>query len=347
MNKFRLILLLAVVSMISFGFIKTAEWASIEYTPLAEVEKLAVTDVEHALGEALPNHYLKSFDKELANVGEQLITQGKADYKEHSGKIISSYFNCTDCHNLVKETEELTNLDPQDRLDYVVKNDLPFTAGSTFFGIYNRSKFYNDDYYKKYGDLVNNAKDTLANAVQLCAEYCASGRKLENWELKAIMHYFKREELRIKDLGLNEQELALIQTALSDEINQQEALTLLQTSYVDRYHATFTGAMPENERAYGANGDPDNGEKIYRSACMYCHENSRVTYLNLNDDVLSGKYLWKHRKGYDDLSIYQVVRWGTYPIIGRKQYMPLYPKEKMSDKQLEDLMAYIKKLAKK
>ena len=80
---------------------------------------------------------------------------------------------------------------------------------------------------------------------------------------------------------------------------------------------------------------------------MFCHENSRVTYLNLDADVLSGQYLWKHREGYDDLSIYQVVRWGTYPITGRKQYMPLYTKEKMSDDQLEDLMAYIKKIANK
>lgn len=347
MNKKRLIFLLVVFSTLSYGFIKSAKWNTFSYSQVDEIEKLPVAEVEHALGDDLPIHYMKSFDEELAKVGEQLITQGKANYKEHNGKLISPYFNCTDCHNLVKEADDITNLDQQVRLDYLSANNLPFTAGSTFFGIYNRTKFYNDDYYKKYGDLVIDAKDTLANAVQLCAEYCASGRKLESWELNAVMNYFKREELRISDLGLNRSEIDLLEMALEKEVNEKEALTLLKTSYIDRYHATFTGAMPENQRKYGSEGDADNGEKIYESACMYCHKNSRVTYLNLTDDVLSGKYLWKHRKGYDDLSVYQVVRWGTYPIIGRKQYMPLYPKEKMSNKQLEDLMAYIKKLANK
>lgn len=347
MNNFRLFVLFFIAVMVSFGFIVNRDNSVSTITPMAEINELSVSDVEHAFGKERPIHYMKSYDEELANVGEQLIKEGKANYDGNNGKLISPYFNCTDCHNLVKETQDITNLDPQDRLEYLSKNNLPFTSGSTFFGIYNRSKYYNDDYYKKYGDLVTDAKDTLQNAIQLCAEYCASGRKLESWELNAIMHYFKKNELKIRDLGLENNELKLLETALNEEINQNEALTLLQTSYVDRYHATFTGAMPENEREYGENGDPKNGEKIYQSACMYCHENSRVTYLDLNNDVLSGKYLWKHRKGYDDLSIYQVVRWGTYPITGRKQYMPLYPKEKMSNQQLEDLMAYIKKLANK
>jgi len=340
-----LVFLLSV--MISFGFILKSNENTSEITLIDEVERLSVTEVEHALGAPLPNHYMKNYDEELAKIGEQLITEGKANYNGEKGKVISPYFNCTDCHNLVKETEDITNLNPQDRLDYAVGNDLPYTAGSTFFGIYNRSKYYNGDYDKKYGDLVIDARDTLENAIQLCAEYCASGRKLVPWELEAIMHYYKKNELEVADLGLTNQEMKLVNTALNREINQEEALTLLQTSYVNRYPATFTGAMPENKRSYGSKGNPENGEKIYRSACMFCHENSRVTYLNLTDDVLSGQYLWNHREGYDDLSVYQVARWGTYPITGRKQYMPLYTKEKMSDDQLEDLMAYIKKIANK
>jgi mono/diheme cytochrome c family protein len=45
--------------------------------------------------------------------------------------------------------------------------------------------------------------------------------------------------------------------------------------------------------------------------------------------------------------LYQIVRYGTYAKTGRKQYMPLYTKEKMSDEQLNDLVAYIKKTAEK
>jgi mono/diheme cytochrome c family protein len=290
---------------------------------------------------------MKDFDPELAKTGEQLIKKGKASYKGKNGSLISSYFNCTDCHNLVKETENITDLDPQHRLDYLVKNGLPYTAGSTFFGIYNRTNYYNDDYDKKYGDLVIDARDTLENAIQLCAEYCASGRPLVDWELNAIMHYYKSTELKIKDLNLSSEELSKVESSLKGNKPNKEALEILQSSYINAYAATFTGAKAESQRKYGEGGDVENGKKIYESGCMYCHENSRVTFLNLNDDVLSGQYLWKHRKGYDDLSIYQVVRWGTYPIVGRQQYMPLYTKEKMSNEQLEDLMSYIKELANK
>lgn len=314
---------------------------------IQQLEQFAVMEVEKKLGKVVPPHYMDAYDQELANIGEELIKKGKSSFNGKSGKLISAYFNCTDCHNLVRESEDLTNLDPQDRLDYLTNRNLPFTAGSTFFGIYNRTSFYNDDYYKKYGDLVNDAKDSLANSIQLCAEYCASGRPLEQWELDAILHYYKREELKIAELGLSSKELRIVSDALDKNDDQQKALEILNSHYVKKYGATFTGAMPEHKRKYGEGGDVINGEKLYKSACMYCHENVRVTYLDLDDDVLSGKYLWNHKEGYDDLSVYQVIRWGTYPIAGRQQYMPLYPKEKMSDKQLEDLMAYIKKLANK
>ena len=344
-KSFLLLLLVSVI--VSLGFMLNQKRIKVLVESVHELDSLSVVSVEHQFGEPLPNHYMGKYDADLAEIGAQLIHEGKASYGDKNGKLISSYFKCTDCHNLVKETAKLTNLDPQDRLDYLVENGLPFTAGSTFFGIYNRSTYYNDDYYKKYGSLVNAAKDTLANAIQLCAEYCASGRKLVDWELNAILHYFKKYELRLRDLNLSDNQKEIILKALQEDKNQAEALEIIKGKYVHRYGATFTGAKIEKERGYGENGDIENGEKIYKAACMYCHENARVTYLDLNDDVLSGKFLWKHRKGYDDLSIYQVVRWGTYPIAGRKQYMPLFPKEKMSDKQLEDLMAYIKKLAKK
>jgi len=340
-------LIVVLIGIGSYGFVIQQENSTTATVPIKKLGEFTVTDLELALGGDQPQHYLKKFDDSLARVGEKLIREGKADYKEHKGKLISPYFNCTDCHNLQKEQKVITNKNPQDRLDYLTNNDMPFTAGSTFYGIYNRSSFYNGDYYKKYGSLVDNAKDTLANAVQLCAEYCASGRPLKDWELNAIMHYYKREELRIEDLHLSRKERTVIENAVNQDVNQEEALTLIKTKYVHQYGATFTGAMNENKRLYGANGDPRNGEKIYREACMFCHENARVTYLELNDDVLSGRYLWRNKEGYDDESIYQVIRWGTYPITGRKQYMPLYTKEKMSNEQLEDLMAYIKELAQK
>lgn len=346
--KNNIVFILILASLVGFGFIYGTSSEVKQIVALStQIEEQNVADIELALGGEKSNHYMNEFDQELAEVGEKLIKEGKASYNGKNGSIISSHFNCTDCHNLVKETESITDLDPQHRLDYLVENELPYTPGSTFFGIYNRSNYYNDDYDKKYGDLVIDARDTLENAIQLCAEYCASGRPLVDWELNAIMHYYKSTELKIKDLGLSKAELSQVQTAVESGKKMKEALEVLKSHYVSEYGATFTGAKGESDRKYGEGGDVENGKKIYESGCMYCHGNSRVTFLNLNDDVLSGNYLWKHRKGYDDLSVYQVVRWGTYPIVGRQQYMPLYTKEKMSKDQLEDLMSYIKELANK
>jgi mono/diheme cytochrome c family protein len=345
--KNNILFLLIVSSVIGYGFIYNTSFEKEKIIALSsEIESQNLVDIEIAIGGERPNHYMKDFDPELAKAGELLIKEGKASYNGKNGSIISPYFNCTDCHNLVKETESLTDLDPQHRLDYLVKNKLPYTPGSTFYGIYNRTSFYNDDYDKKYGALVIDARDTLENAIQLCAEYCASGRPLVDWELNAIMHYYKSHELKIKDLNLSNSELTEIKSSVKNNQSNKKVLEALQAKYIQAYGATFTGAKSEANRKYGEGGDVENGKKIYESGCMYCHKNKRVTFLNLDDDVLSGKYLWSHRKGYDDLSIYQVVRWGTYPIIGRQQYMPLYTKEKMSDQQLEDLMSYVKELAK-
>ena len=105
--------------------------------------------------------------------------------------------------------------------------------------------------------------------------------------------------------------------------------------------------MDRNARPYGEGGDAENGKLIYKKACMFCHQNKRVTYLHLDDGKLSGRFLWRNRKKYSDQSIYQIVRHGTYSKTGRKQYMPHYTKEKMSDAQLNDLVAYIKQIAKR
>jgi mono/diheme cytochrome c family protein len=40
-------------------------------------------------------------------------------------------------------------------------------------------------------------------------------------------------------------------------------------------------------------------------------------------------------------SIYEIVRKGTYSMPGAVPYVPDYPKEKLSDQQIEDLVNYI------
>jgi mono/diheme cytochrome c family protein len=339
-------LLFGLVLLISlfYSFIREGIYAK---SSIADVSSESVMDVLIALGKEQPYFYMEKHDDELAQIGEELITKGQATYKGKRGKRISSYFQCTDCHSLKKETISLNDNSPDARLSYAIENKEPFYPGSTLHGLYNREKFYNDDYFKKYGELVFAANDSIENAIQLCAEYCASGRPLNDWELEAMMHYFKREELKMSELGLSNQEIQKIKNDLVSKRESSSLVELIESKYMQRFPASFTGTMNEEDRKYGEEGNALRGEKIYELSCMFCHGNSRVTNLDLGKDVLSGQYLWNNRKGYDDHSVYQVVRWGTYPKTGRQQYMPLYTKERMTDDQINDLMAYINILTNK
>lgn len=291
---------------------------------------------------------MSSFDEGKAKMGEDLILKGRTIRNGKKSKKISSFFVCTDCHNLGQEFADLGSQDASARLDFSKNNYIPFLPGSTFYGIYNRTSFYNDDYVKKYGDLVTNARDTLQNSVQLCAKYCSSGRYLVDWELDAIMHYYKKNELKIKDLDLDAETLKKIGDLKSmDQDGKDVILDVLNHSHVTGYNAKFLSTMDVNKRKFGEGGNVENGKLIYNKSCLHCHANKRVTYLNLDNDKLSAKMFVKNLKNYKDKSLYQIIRYGTYAKFGRKQYMPMYTEQKMSDEQLNDLVAYIKQLAEK
>lgn len=293
-------------------------------------------------------HSLERHDEAKAKMGEELILTGRTTYNDKKSKRISSYFVCTDCHNLTNEFSSANSQDSEDRLKVAVQKGLPFLPGSTFWGIYNRTSFYNGDYVKKYGEMVIGARDSLSNAIQLCAEYCSSGRVLEGWEVEAIIHYFKKNELRLKDITITENDYKNLLYYQKLKPEEKVRLTkVVRDGFVQGYNATFLNPIPTNERKYGEGGNAERGKQIYNESCLHCHGGKRLTYLNLGNDKLSGRMFYRNLKNYSDRSLYQIVRYGTYSKTGRKQYMPLYTKEKMSDEQLNDLVAYIKILAKK
>lgn len=90
-----------------------------------------------------------------------------------------------------------------------MKHQLPFLPASTFYDEYNKRHWYNGDYSKKYGSLVVPTRDTLINAIQLCAVQCSQGRPLENWELRSILHYYKSIEYKMNDLNFTEKGLGI------------------------------------------------------------------------------------------------------------------------------------------
>lgn len=307
----------------------------------------AVEKVLTQLGDPQLNHTITQVDLTKAKMGQDLIFKGFTVRDGKKSKRISTYFVCTDCHNTTREFDDASSESASDRLKYAQENGLPFLPGSTFWGIYNRTSFYNDDYVQKYGDLVDDARNSLPNSVQLCAKYCSSGRYIDDWELEAIMHYFKKNELHLSDLTISDEDKYAIFEGNLTSTQKEELIKAVKGSYRQAYSATFMKTMNKDDRLYGKGGNVENGKYIYEKACMFCHENKRVTYLHLDDGKLSGRFLWRNRKNYTDQSIYQIVRYGTYSKAGRKQYMPHYTKEKMSDEQLNDLVAYIKQIAKR
>jgi len=110
----------------------------------------------------------------------------------------SKHFVCTSCHNTQREDPELTVSDPAARLAYTSDRDLPFLQGTTLFGAVNRDNYYNGDYYKKYGDLVDAARNDVRGAIQLCAVECAQGRSLDEWEVESILAYMWSKELQME-----------------------------------------------------------------------------------------------------------------------------------------------------
>ena len=330
--------------------IVTASFTNIQSRKIfsVNIENVPVDDVLKRLGDNSLLHAMSSFDVEKAKMGEDIIKNGFTVYKGKKSKKISKYFVCTDCHNLKREFTDLSSESTEERLKYATSHSLPFLQGSTFFGIYNRTKFYNGDYKKKYGDLVDDARDSLDNAIQLCAEYCSSGRPMEDWELEAVNHYYKKNELRIKDLNLSadvQEDIGQYQNASADD--QKVLITILKKSYRRFYSATFLPTIPRENRLYGENGNVENGKSIFNKSCLHCHAYKRAANLSLNNEKLTGRMFVKNLENYSDKSLYQIIRWGTYAKSGRKQYMPLYTKEKMSDEQINDLVAYIKQIAQK
>lgn len=257
----------------------------------------------------------------------------------------SKHFVCTSCHNVEREDPDLTVSDPQARLEYVVENKLPFLQGTTLYGAVNRTNFYNDYYIEKYGELVEDAQEDIRGAIKLCAIECAQGRELESWEVESILAYLWEIDLKIGDLNLSEAQQQRIEQALNADAQDAELVDLIKSKYLQASPATFVKPPESRKAGYDLVGDPANGQLIYEASCLHCHENQRYAFFNLDDSALTHKFMTKHIPRYTRYSLYQVGRYGTYPLPGKRAYMPLYTNEKMSNQQMEDLRAYMEKMA--
>jgi len=328
------------IFLISFLVVNDEKASVNKNTPVAEVlKKLGGKSITHQVNSGLK--------RVSAENGRKLFFEGFSESPSgKKSKKQSKHFVCTSCHNTVKEDPDLSVSDPEARLEYAAGNNIPFLQGTTMYGAVNRTSFYNGDYYKKYGDLVDKARDDIRGAIQLCAVECAQGRKLKHWEVESILAYLWTIQFKMGDLNISQNEYETLNAAFDNSTNQEQALELLKGKYLSGSPATFI-APPEDRKKGAENitGNPANGQLIYDLSCKHCHENERYSFYKLDDSQQSFDHLNKHFGKYSRYSTYQVSRWGTSPTAGKKAYMPQYTKERMSKQQLEDLRAYIRKKA--
>lgn len=307
------------------------------------VKETPLGDVLIELGDKKPLHSLSTTPTaEQIKQGRELVTKGKT--KSPNGKMTkrqSLHFVCTDCHNITKENPNNGINSTEDRLKYAMENKIPYLQGTTLYGIVNRKSWYNDDYLKKYGTLVESSRDTMLNAVQLCATVCSQGRAFEDWELNAVNAYLWSIQNKLGDLNLTDTELAQLNNAEKGK-NNQTLIDKLNKKFVSVSHATFLEPMEKEHRKYGEGGNAENGEYIYKKACMHCHKHNGVTDLKLDPAKVTMRMFDKNLKKENDWNLYHIIREGTHPYAGYKPYMPLYTEERMSDAQIEDLISYVK-----
>jgi len=331
-NKLKLILVFTLVVIIS-GM--TLHQSSNNWS-----DETRIYTILEAFGEKLPAHAVKERDEAKIAMGKELIFNGRTiGPNGKKSKFISKFYVCTSCHSPVREDPVLSSFDPEARLKYVAENGMKFLQGSPIYGIANRESWYNDDYVLKYGDLVKPANKSLAEATQLCAKVCSSGRYLEDWELQAILAYFWDNQIRLGDLDLTEGEKEKIMSSAAGD--NQELVQLIKSKYALKSPATFGHAPDDPSKGYALTGRPNKGKLIYELSCRSCHQEGGVAGMPLENNKLAFQKFKRNLDTKSDYNIYEISRHGTYAGQGKPRYMPLYPEERMSNQQLEDLRAYI------
>lgn len=297
----------------------------------------------HDLGQAKQPHETRTFSPEEVKCGEELFKDCRTKNPPQGKKstYITKFYKCTSCHNLQREDPILDKPNPESRLAYVNEHNLPLLQGTTMWGIWNRESFYNGDYEKKYGEWVKAARNSLTESVQLCATACSQGRRLNDWELQAMLAYLQSLQLKLDDVSLSPAERAELLKPAKTASEKQAALTMLRTKYLTLSPANYLETPLDKRKGYNKKGDAANGKLVYDLSCRHCHRANGCSSVILDDSKLVHKQLKRNLFKANHWSLYEIIPHGTKPHEGAKPYMPMYPKERLSEQQVEDLRAYI------
>ena len=308
------------------------------YTPLhAETREPSnkVREVSLALGREAPEHWT---DRALSRVwverGRELYEQGWtiSPFGEKTARQ-SEHFVCAQCHNADREAMPL-KVDADQRLDQLAEARAPLLPGSGLFGVVNRVSWYNGDWASKYGASIARARSDLREAIQLCSVQCSRGRPLEAWEIESLLAFLWSKELVIEDLALSPDELRVVGSALKERrYSARQALAILDEG-VPRFSATFVD--PAREKPRSSRGNPHRGRQIFEGACLSCHGAAGPSRYRMDTTTGRGQLAQDSRSG----ALARTVRLGAESKRGQDPYMPPFTRERLSTRELEDLMAF-------
>ncbi|MBV6653717.1 MAG: hypothetical protein KI786_08175, partial [Mameliella sp.] len=270
----------------------TSIFWTISYSPASftVTSETGVSGVLMELGDSPMEHYPDTTLEGVSiEAGRGIVLTGFAP-EPGGGKTTkqSKHFVCTSCHNMKREDPDLSKSDPQARLEFARDNGLPFLQGTALYGAVNRTSFYNGDYEKKYGSLVEPARHDLREAIQLCATECSQGRALEPWEMESVLAYLWTIELKIEDLGLSGKEMAMIQSAIDNDGGKEAAIATIKSKYLEGSPATFVTPPQDRKAGYKVDTtDLENGRLVYELSCLHCHEDERYAFFRLDDSKLT------------------------------------------------------------
>lgn len=337
-----------------------------------------VRELLRALGEPEPTHAAPltapAYTDEMIERGRELVLYGQTPDDRFQGgvSVVAKTMVCVDCHAIDREEPDLRVSDAEARYAYIADRTtsydpakpMPINSGSTFRGIVDREAFYNGFYQdEKYGVFVTTplflgmaATESLQSSVIICGQYCSAGHHPTEAQIDDIVAYLWTLQLTLGELNISTEDRAFIE----DEGQPAEArIARVKSYYLQGYPATL-GNMPADAAEGFVPGDalehtpdPERGRDLFERACLGCHDSHDGTGPNdinftteASRAVLAGYFA---RMDRDDVApehanLYYFLRYGEETAPG-EPYAPAFLAERVSDRMLEDMRAYVESIA--
>ncbi len=302
-----------------------------------------VSQLLWSFGEAKPDHHHEGTADQV-RMGREMVTQGWTTRDGERSRRTSPAFLCTHCHNVEREDPDLRASNADTRLDWVTEHDLPLLPGTTFWGMVDRTSWFNDDYVKKYGSLVEPANASLVQAIQLCNAECSQGRILDGWEVEALVAYFWSIGITLGDLDLSPADAETVARATLDPALHGPAAAILRGAFLPTSPAHTLEPPHDKAAGLGLAGDPARGQGVYERGCLHCHARPGPGQVGFSTKKAAIQDLYEERTRGTDRSLYNAIRHGTRPYGVPPAYMPFYTQERLSDQQVADLVSYFEQV---